>query len=44
MKTNEKSNWKGCCHWCNRAPSVAGEIGDDGLCEWCRKNGRQAVW
>ncbi len=36
-----KNIWKGCCHWCNRAPSVAGKIGDDGLCDMCRKNGRK---
>ena len=31
---------EGCCHYCHRAPSVAGQIGDDGLCEFCRMNGR----
>jgi hypothetical protein len=38
------SNWKGCCHHCGRGTSVAGPIGDDGLCEFCRRNGRVATW
>ena len=34
------SSWKGCCHWCHRSKSVAGKIGNDGLCDYCRENGR----
>jgi len=36
--------WKGCCHSCNRAVSVAGPIGDDGLCDECRKKGLTPWW
>ena len=42
---NEKiSLWKGCCHYCNRGRSIAGKIGNDGLCSFCRENGRIATW
>ena len=44
MGNHEISTWKGCCHWCNRVIFVAGEIGNDGLCEFCRRNGRRATW
>ena len=36
--------WHGCCHSCNRAVSVAGVIGDDGLCDMCRSRGNTAWW
>ena len=35
--------WKGCCHSCNRATSVAGVIGDDGLCDFCRRKGNKPI-
>ena len=44
LSTIKISPWKGCCHWCNRGSSVAGEIGDVGLCELCGRNGRLATW
>ena len=34
--------WYTCCHWCNRGTSIAGKIGNDGLCSFCRKKGRIA--
>jgi len=36
--------WRGCCHYCNRATSVAGLIGDDGLCSFCYHEGYKAWW
>ena len=38
------SGWRGCCHHCHRAPSVAGKINNDGLCDFCLKKGRIATW
>ena len=34
--------WYTSCHWCNRGTSIAGKIGNDGLCGFCRKNKRIA--
>ena len=36
--------WRGCCHSCNRASSVAGLIDDEGLCTFCRDKGHKAWW
>ncbi|MBT9133147.1 MAG: hypothetical protein DDT33_01678 [Firmicutes bacterium] len=39
-----KGIWRGACHSCNGVSSVVGRIGEDGLCDWCRKSGRTAWW
>ena len=44
MYNNEISSWKDCCHYCNRAKNIVGAIGNDGLCDFCRNNGRRASW
>ena len=36
--------WRGCCHHCHRGQSVAGAIGDDGLCAFCRSKGNEPWW
>ena len=35
--------WKGCCNSCSRATSIAGVIGDDGLCNYCRRKGYKPI-